>query len=183
MNKFPYSGEKATQAAAWLVALAGGKMNHIKLSKLLYIADRRALKRWGRPIIGGEYANMEHGPVVSPVVDCLKPVGGRPPNDYWDACFSRKVNEIILVENPGRGQLHAAAIKLLDEIFLELGHLSQWELRDLTHEFPEYSDVGKSSKGINLPVLLGHLKKSTEQINALEAQAAELTGLKKLIGC
>ena len=57
-----YREDKATQAAARLLRLAGGKLNHMKLMKLLYLADRRALIQWGRPITFDWYVSMPHGP-------------------------------------------------------------------------------------------------------------------------
>jgi hypothetical protein len=41
--------EKATEAAAKFLKLRGGRMSYLKLIKLLYLLDREALLRWGRP--------------------------------------------------------------------------------------------------------------------------------------
>ena len=41
---------KTTQAAARLLTLRGGRMNYMKLLKLLYIVEREALLNWGRPV-------------------------------------------------------------------------------------------------------------------------------------
>ena len=38
--------DKATQAAALLLEWAGGRMNYMKLIKLLYLALRNAEKKW-----------------------------------------------------------------------------------------------------------------------------------------
>ncbi|MGO8674776.1 MAG: Panacea domain-containing protein [Limisphaerales bacterium] len=184
MNEFPYNPVRATQAAAWLVSRAGGKMNVIRLSKLLYIADREALRRWGRPIIGGDYASMEHGPVISQVVDCLKTTEERGgPRTTWDKHLRREGNYIHLVEDPGRGQLHAAATKLLDAIFADCRNLTQWEVRDLTHKFPEYENPGTSSKPIDMEDVLRAVDKDESEIESLSADAMHLRQVKRLIGC
>jgi uncharacterized phage-associated protein len=183
MTDFPFNAVRATQAAAWLVSKAGGKLSHIKLSKLLYIADREALRRWGRPIIGGNYASMEHGPVISPVVDCLKTPEERGDRDAWDRYLRRQGNFIHLVDNPGRGQLHEAAVKLLDEIFSQCENLTKWEVRDRTHKFPEYRNPGKSSKPIPIEDLLKAVNKSEKEIQALAADSKHLREVKTLIGC
>jgi uncharacterized phage-associated protein len=183
MTNFPFNAVRATQAAAWLVAKAGGKMSHIKLSKLLYIADREALRRWGRPILGGNYASMEHGPVISPVVDCLKSPAERGPRPTWDSCLIREGNFILLVNDPGRGQLHEAAVKLLDEIFAKCRSLTKWEVRDRTHQFPEYSDPGKSSKPIDIEDLLKAVDKSDDEVETLAADSHHLRQVTRLIGC
>ena len=60
---------KATQAAARLLRNRGGRMSYMKLIKLLYLADREALSRWGRPITTDKYVSMDKGPVLSRVLD------------------------------------------------------------------------------------------------------------------
>jgi uncharacterized phage-associated protein len=183
MTNFPFNAVRATQAAAWLVSKAGGKMSHIKLSKLLYIADREALRRWSRPIIGGNYASMEHGPVISPVVDCLKKPEERGDQEAWDPFLRREGNSIVLLNDPGRGQLHEAAVKLLDEIFAQCSRLTKWEVRDRTHQFPEYSNAGKSSKPIDIEDLLRAVDKSDDEVEAFAADSKHLRQVTRLIGC
>jgi len=46
----PFNERKATEAASVLLRLRGGQMSHLKLIKLLYLADREALDRWSVPI-------------------------------------------------------------------------------------------------------------------------------------
>src|SRR5207249_3792384 len=64
-----FNERKATQAAAHLLRLRGGSMSYLKLIKLLYLADREALLRWGRPISTDCYMAMDRGPVLSRVLD------------------------------------------------------------------------------------------------------------------
>ncbi len=60
---FPYNPDKANQAILWLLEAQGGKIDKLKLVKELYLADKEHLLRYGRPIIGGQYYAMPHGPV------------------------------------------------------------------------------------------------------------------------
>lgn len=41
--------------ASLFLEMAGGEMDYRKLMTLLYLADREALLRWGRPITGDDY--------------------------------------------------------------------------------------------------------------------------------
>ena len=50
--KFVFDERKAAQAAAHLLHRHGGPMPYIKLIKLLYLADRRGLRRDGSPGYG-----------------------------------------------------------------------------------------------------------------------------------
>ena len=60
---------KTTQAAARLLFSNGGHMEVLKLVKLLYLADRKALLRWGRPLTFDRYFSLPHGPVLGVTVD------------------------------------------------------------------------------------------------------------------
>jgi hypothetical protein len=44
-----YDEVKATQIAASFLALSNGRMSHTRLIALMYLVDRAALLRWGRP--------------------------------------------------------------------------------------------------------------------------------------
>lgn len=63
--QFQFDQSKATDVAARFAKKSGGTINYLLLTKLLYITDREALKRWGRPVIGGDYVSMDYGPVIS----------------------------------------------------------------------------------------------------------------------
>src|ERR1700730_3643333 len=69
--RFSFNEAKATQAAARLLMLRGGRMKYLKLIKLLYIADREALLRWGKPITTDRYVSMKEGPVVSNIYNLI----------------------------------------------------------------------------------------------------------------
>ncbi|MGD0679946.1 MAG: Panacea domain-containing protein, partial [Polyangiaceae bacterium] len=71
MIEFEYDEERARHATLWLLQ-EHGTLDHIKLLKLVVLADVEHLKRYGRPIVGGEYFAMEHGPVASQLYDELK---------------------------------------------------------------------------------------------------------------
>ena len=70
--RFFFDINKATQAAAHLVYLQGGKINLMALIKLLYLADREALLETGYPITGDQMVSMPHGPVLSRIYDEAK---------------------------------------------------------------------------------------------------------------
>ena len=93
MIRFKFSEIKATQAAAFLLKANGGKMNYMKLIKLLYLADREALSRWERPITGDSYVSMDNGPVLSKVLDKIN--SGKNPageKSYWHDYISSPEN-------------------------------------------------------------------------------------------
>lgn len=143
--------ERTTQAAARLIQLEGGTINHMKLIKLLYIAERRALLRWGRPITFDWYVSMPHGPVLSFTLDKINQQAAPGSESYWHRYISERRNHEISLKDASEipnDQLSPAEEALLDEVYAEFGKLNQWELRDYSHTLPEWQDP----KGSRLPI-------------------------------
>src|SRR3972149_5673575 len=69
--EFQFNREKATQAILWLVQRNNGALDKLQLVKMVLLADREHLARYGRPIIGGNYYTMKYGPVSSELKDYL----------------------------------------------------------------------------------------------------------------
>ena len=59
------SYKKATQALNFFALKKDGKINKMKAIKLIYLADRLHLRKYGRPIVGDIYWAMKLGPVGS----------------------------------------------------------------------------------------------------------------------
>src|SRR3984893_13184309 len=71
LMRMRFNEAKATQAAVRLLRNRGGRMSYMKLIKLLYLADREALARCGRPITTDTYVSMKHRPVLSQVLNLI----------------------------------------------------------------------------------------------------------------
>ena len=67
-----FNERKAAQAAAWFLRQQGGRMPHLKLVKLMYLADRQSLDEHGFPITGVLAVSMPHGPVLSMTLNVVK---------------------------------------------------------------------------------------------------------------
>lgn len=166
--------EKATQAAMRLLKLRGGTMSHLKLIKLLYLLDRAALVRWGRPVTYDSYFAMPHGPVLSFTLDRINEPEVSA-GSYWDRYIAPKRDHEVSLrggECP-RDQLSAAELALIDEIFEEYGHKSRWELRDFTHTLPEWQDPRGSSRRIDPADILRCEGFSEEEIRGVASDLEE----------
>ena len=64
-----YSERRTAQMAAFMLIRCGGQMSHLKLMKLLYLADREAVKRYGRSISEDYAVAMPHGPLANSRLD------------------------------------------------------------------------------------------------------------------
>jgi len=60
--------KKTREAISYTLKLMDGKSTCGALTKLLYIADREALKRLGRSITGDSMYALPHGPILSIVL-------------------------------------------------------------------------------------------------------------------
>src|SRR3954469_7516785 len=119
--------DKATQAAALLLAWAGGAMSYMKLIKLLYLADRTTLLRWGRPITFARAVSMKHGPVLSEVLDLINE-GNRPGTlTLWNRAVSSPANyQVRLARECPADDLSDAEEAVLADVFREYGGLEPW---------------------------------------------------------
>ncbi len=172
-----YREDKATQAACILMQLHSGRMNHMKLIKLLYLSDRKALVNWGRPITFDWYFSLKHGPVLSFTLDMINSDADPEEPSYWHRYISERVgNEVTLLGEVPKDQLSAAEEELLNDIFAKYGRLNQWQLRDLTHDLPEWRDPQGSCLPINIRDILlsegmdeGDIREIEEALQAEES--------------
>jgi uncharacterized phage-associated protein len=149
-----YREKKTTQAAARFLEKEHGRMSHMKLIKLLYLADRKALLEWGRPITFDWYFSLPHGPVLSFTLDKINTEPAPTEDSYWHKYISqRQDHEVSLLRPAPIDQLSPAEEALLDEIYQQFGHMDQWQLRDYSHTLPEWQDP----QGSRLPISISDI--------------------------
>jgi uncharacterized phage-associated protein len=138
---FDFDYRKATQALNYFARQEGDQINKMKVLKLLYFADRYHIRKYGRLVTNDNYLAMQHGPVPSTSKDIAED------NDYLnDEIRAYSVQFIEPV-----GNLSLRSIKKIDKSVLSdsdmealcfawdnFGHYDQFELRDLTHNYPEW---------------------------------------------
>ena len=166
-----FSEVKTTQVATRLLQKRGGEMSYLKLIKLLYLIDRAALDRWGRPVTFDDYYSMEHGQVLSRTLDLINdedvPPGQTDPS-FWHQHISAPSNhEVKLLQEAPIDELSRVEIALIDEIYAEYGQFSRWQLRDLHHTLPEYKNPGKGHIPTEMETILQALAKTKDEITAI----------------
>ena len=134
-NQPRFNEQKTTEATAIFLDLNGGKMNYMKLLKLLYLTDRKAFKEWERPITYDSYVSMKFGPVLSSTYDLIK--GSFAGSKYWSNYIATEKYEVILKDKPPKiKKLSQAEIDLIKEIFKEYGKHNKYKLSRITHSLP-----------------------------------------------
>ena len=176
LMRMRFNEAKATQAAARLLRNRGGRMSYMKLIKLLYLADREALARWGRPITTDSYVSMNHGPVLSGVLNLITdPDDPAQVQTAWAKHISAPENyDVILKEDSSGDLLSESEDELLDEVSSKFGHLNRWKLVDLVHSFPEWTDPQGSAYPIEYGEILKAQNKKPEEIRAIENELKSL---------
>jgi uncharacterized phage-associated protein len=177
-----YREEKATQAAARLLWRRGGAMSHLKLIELLYLVDREAFVRFGRPVTYDSYASMPHGPVLSSTLDRIDDAeyyrGG-----YWDRHIAPKQNHEVALRGPApNDQLSRAEEELIDEIFEKYGRMERWELVEFTHTLPEWHEPQGSRRPIDPADILRDAGYSEDDIRDIAADLDEVALAESLFG-
>lgn len=169
-----FNERKVAQMAAYLLAKGESTMPHLKLMKLLYLADRRSMNDFGYPISGDKVVAMPHGPVLSMTLDHINGFAISC-EDGWESWISDKADHrVSLKRTPSidiLDELSAADRTTLDATWAEFGHMGQWEIRDYTHDHcSEWRDPNESQFPISYMDIFRALGKSPEVALELSAR-------------
>jgi uncharacterized phage-associated protein len=180
---FRFNTGKATEAACGFLERAGGRLNIMKLAKLIYLLDRSSLDHRGIPVVGGDYLSMRNGPVTSELLDLIN--SGRLVGDTdtrWEQCISdRRNHDVQLEQVPPREHLSDAEVKLLDATWAEHGGKDQWQLVEWCHiHCGEWTPLARGCAPIAVERIAQALGKPPELIQKLAREAAELNRLDEM---
>jgi len=177
-----YSDRKAGQIAGYFLGRAGGAMPHMKLIKLMYLADRQALKDHGYTVSGDSPYSMNNGPVLSATLDHINGEV-QSSEDGWDSWVSDRENHRVQLARsaPTRDDLNEisdAEIEVLAKVWADFGRMDQYELSEYTHKCcPEWNHPDGSSTRIPFDSILRAVGWTAE---AAESAAALLVSQERL---
>jgi uncharacterized phage-associated protein len=166
-----FNQRKVAQMAAFLLDRGRGRMNYLKLMKLLYLADRESLKRHGEPISGDRYVSMDHGPVLSQTLNLINGAvefeeGG------WNHWIKDKADYVVSLRRKASrdalDELSEAELDVLVAIYTKFGKWDKWKLRDYTHRYcTEWEDPEGSSVPIEIVDIFKALGRSSAEAKKL----------------
>jgi uncharacterized phage-associated protein len=157
-----YKPRRAAQVAAYFAERAGGRINVLKLAKLLYLAEREHLAQFDEPMLYDRLVSMDHGPVTSMT---LNYISGYLESADWSEFLTDRDNHEVAAARSGLAfeqydQLSKADKAILDSLWEKFGHMDRFELRDFTHDHcPEWEDPRGSSEPIPYERVLKYLGK------------------------
>ncbi len=186
MIEFRFNEKKTTQVASLFIEKEGGRINYMKLMKLLYIADREALLKWERTLTGDTYFSMKHGPVLSEVLDLISNEEEPEEYSYWHEYITDPEHYIISMkgEYPTSDKLSEREVGLVEELSERFIDFNQWQMRDLCHDssfLPEWEDVGESNKRIEIETILKKEHKPEEEIQRIAEAIDNLNYVKQIL--
>lgn len=132
--------KKAVQAVNYFALQNGGRINKMKVIKLIYFADRYHIRKYGRPIINDQYLAMPYGPVGSGVKDVaeMSQFLGEQEKGYSSTYIRPTRNAVESVDECDDTVFSESDLEALDFAWDKFGGYDQFELADIAHEYPEW---------------------------------------------
>jgi uncharacterized phage-associated protein len=148
-----YDVAKAAQAVAYFALKSGGTINVLKLSKLIYLAEREYMRLYDEPMFYDKLVSMPDGPVASITLNLIN---GDAEDDTWPQFVGRRsgydIGAAQGVTLDNLDSLSVADKEVLSRLWATFGSYGRYQLRDWTHvkeNIPEWEDPRGSSSPIS----------------------------------
>ncbi|MEI6588278.1 MAG: Panacea domain-containing protein [Candidatus Moraniibacteriota bacterium] len=148
-NLLETSYKKAVQTLNYLAEKKDGKINKMKAIKLIYFADRLHLRKYGRPIVGDMYWAMKLGPVGSytkRVAELDVPENILDYAKKYIKPVDEKKQSFVSLKPTDTDVFSKTDIECLESVYSTFGDKDQFELAELSHEYPEWKKHEKELK-------------------------------------
>jgi hypothetical protein len=96
-----FSEKKAAQVAAFFLHRAGGRMEKLKLMKLMYLAERASYQKFGEPMVGDKLVSMDNGPALSITLNHMNRIQPSEP-EGWESWVSHRSDYVLALAKPVR---------------------------------------------------------------------------------
>jgi uncharacterized phage-associated protein len=152
-----FNARKSAQVIAFFISRSGGtSLNVVKAIKLVYLADRCSIQKFGFPILDEQRVSMPLGPVNSATYRHVNGEVDLEACGWSEFLEDRAQHQIGAKQNfsvEDLDELSEADIQCLEQVWSEFGEMHQWELVKYTHNrknVPEWEDPNGSSNPIPL---------------------------------
>ena len=146
--RFSYDFEKALAAIVYIASSGIEDLTKYKICKLLFLADKYHLVRYGRPITGDRICAMEYGPVPSQTLNILNDAITESHQDPRADLLTEKLHIDRVYHNPHLSSqlagfdleehLSSSDLSALQYTVHQHGRKSFEELKAVTHEMFAY---------------------------------------------
>jgi uncharacterized phage-associated protein len=136
--------KKMTNAIIFFALKSNRKrIGRLKLMKLLWLADRIHLNKYGRLILRDQYSALPLGPVPSTTMNKSK--------DRVEGCFDVEEPFIVATGDFDPRFFSKTDIKVMDGVWEEYGKMGGLDLKDFSHLFPEWKRFEEELKDPQMP--------------------------------
>lgn len=138
---FEFSYKKAVQSLNFFAKENGGTINKMKAIKMIWLSDRLHLRSFGRPIAMDQYYALPYGPVPSNTKDLAEiNIFSSEDEVSYRNTFIKVIDKYNFESlcNVDFNAFSASDIKVLEQVFSEFGGYSEFELSELSHQYPEW---------------------------------------------
>jgi len=156
INDFDFM--KVTQVLNYLARKLGGKVNKLRAIKLIYLADKYHLRKYGRLVTGDRYIAMKLGPVQSGVKDIadLSDFLGSEERDYTSLFISKVGHDIKSIKEVDYDELSQTDVEALNFVLEQFSNFTDSDLVKLTHkgyEWKKHKNELKLKSRIDMDIL------------------------------
>jgi uncharacterized phage-associated protein len=148
--RFRFAPEKLVQALVFFAQRGVRDLDKMKAAKLLFHADKYHLLKYGRPVIGDQYACMEYGPVPSASLTVMNDVIAD--DEHFQPLAKELFDEYLTVERsmfkkypvfrarkePDLDVFSDSDIEALDYAQKTFGAMQAWKLSEQSHDEPSW---------------------------------------------
>lgn len=157
LSQFEFQPEKSLAVTCYLASRSGETTYTIL--KMVYVADRCHLERYGRPITGDHFIAMKEGACPSKIYDSMKVLRGEENKNYLPNSekyleVDPTTHDVSVKDMPSMDVLSASDIECLDEVISVLKRLGRWEIHKMAH------DAAWEKTGRNAPMDILTIAKS-----------------------
>lgn len=142
-----FNYQKATQAINYFIRKTpDNKENMMKFIKLIWLADRYHIRKYGRPVIGDKYVAMPLGPVGSGVKDIAEASEFAAKVELiYAKKFIRQVDRYSVesISDVDMDVFSETDIESFEFAYKHFGELDQFSLSKLAHKYPEWNRFEK----------------------------------------
>lgn len=172
-----FQGEKAAQVSAKFVERAGGRMDKLKLIKLVYLFERESFRRRRRPALYDEYYSLKDGPICSSSLNGIN--GDLGP--IWSQYIQKDGKKDIFRSDSAKDdRISASDAEIIDDLWNQFCNMSASQIRNWTHDnCPEYTEVPQGRKPITVRQLAEALEIS--DVDAVEREIDEFRSLSLIL--
>ena len=159
--------EKLYQSVGYLLEKYNGRLNEVKLIKLLYLADREMIRQTGDSITGDKYFSMKQGPVLSCLHNLIRRKCREPAlQSVWDSYFAEENHNLLKKPEVQTGieNLTRREISILASVAEQFREYDRRKLIDYVHNkenFPEIKWEEADNRGnTSIPISIDSIRRA-----------------------